>query len=363
MVTTEDNSLDYKPPFPWFGGKRKVAPIVWRVLGDVDNYVEPFFGSGAVLFMRPKNHKGYTETANDYDGYVANFWRAVQAAPEEVAHWADYPVNEIDLTARHIWLVNEGKDRLDRLMGDPDYYDAKVAGWWVWGVCNWIAGGWCTGDGPWTSIDGRLVNRNEIDSDKSGVTRGLPHLGDSGRGINRKSLQLGSRKGVSRGRSTGRGVMRSDQNLIEYMQLLAERLRRVRITCGDWSRVVTAGALDYGDTVGIFLDPPYDADLRSEGLYRVDSVEISVRVRQWCIENGDNPRYRIVLAGYEDEHEMPDTWKVYAWTAGRSYGNSNSETANSENRTKERLWFSPHCLPLDGHVKQMSLFDGSEEEE
>jgi site-specific DNA-adenine methylase len=77
---------DYSPPFPWFGEKRKVAPIVWHVLGDADNYVEPFFGSGAVLFMRPKEHEGYVETVNDYDGYVANFWRAVQAAPEEVAY-------------------------------------------------------------------------------------------------------------------------------------------------------------------------------------------------------------------------------------------------------------------------------------
>lgn len=40
---------ELKSPFVWFGGKRKVAPQVWEALGDVDNYVEPFFGSGAVL--------------------------------------------------------------------------------------------------------------------------------------------------------------------------------------------------------------------------------------------------------------------------------------------------------------------------
>ena len=39
-------------PFPWFGGKRRVAPIVWQRFGDVQNYVEPFFGSGAVLLNR-----------------------------------------------------------------------------------------------------------------------------------------------------------------------------------------------------------------------------------------------------------------------------------------------------------------------
>jgi site-specific DNA-adenine methylase len=36
-------------PFPWFGGKRKVAAEVWSRFGRVENYVEPFFGSGAVV--------------------------------------------------------------------------------------------------------------------------------------------------------------------------------------------------------------------------------------------------------------------------------------------------------------------------
>lgn len=31
-----------KAPFPWFGGKSRVAPIVWDRFGDVPNYVEPF---------------------------------------------------------------------------------------------------------------------------------------------------------------------------------------------------------------------------------------------------------------------------------------------------------------------------------
>jgi hypothetical protein len=47
------------------------------------------------------------ETVNDKDCYLANFWRALQADPEAVAHWADAPVNEADLHARHQWLVNQ----------------------------------------------------------------------------------------------------------------------------------------------------------------------------------------------------------------------------------------------------------------
>ena len=46
-----------KAPFPWFGGKRRVAPEIWAAFGDVDNYVEPFAGSLAVLLERPAWHK------------------------------------------------------------------------------------------------------------------------------------------------------------------------------------------------------------------------------------------------------------------------------------------------------------------
>lgn len=40
-------------PFPYFGGKARIADRVWQALGKVDHYLEPFFGSGAVLLRRP----------------------------------------------------------------------------------------------------------------------------------------------------------------------------------------------------------------------------------------------------------------------------------------------------------------------
>jgi DNA adenine methylase len=105
-----------KAPFVWFGGKRKVAPQVWQALGDVKNYVEPFAGSLAVLLGRPHDlgDDGLrrVETVNDADGYIANFWRALTADPDAVAHYCDWPVNETDLFARHLWLVNSGRSRL-----------------------------------------------------------------------------------------------------------------------------------------------------------------------------------------------------------------------------------------------------------
>ena len=143
-------------PFPYFGGKRKAAETVWPAFGRVDNYVEPFAGSAAMLLAAPPD-AARIETINDFDGFVANFWRAIAHDPDAVAHAADWPVNEVDLMARHSWLVRHRQPITEQLCADPDWYDARSAGWWVWGACNWIGGGWCSGDGPWVHDGTRLV--------------------------------------------------------------------------------------------------------------------------------------------------------------------------------------------------------------
>jgi hypothetical protein len=111
-----------KAPFPWFGGKSRVADLVWERFGDVPNYVEPFAGSLAVLLRRP--HPPRIETVNDLDCFIANFWRAIQHDPEAVAHYANWPVNEADLHARHLWLVDRDGFRerlvLEAGMGGKD---------------------------------------------------------------------------------------------------------------------------------------------------------------------------------------------------------------------------------------------------
>jgi len=324
-----------KAPFPWFGGKSKVAPIVWSRLGNVPNYVEPFFGSGAVLLARP--HPPKIETINDADGMVSNFWRAIQADPEAVAQHADWPVNERDLHARHYWLVTEGKRRLEGCAGDPLGYDAQAAGWWVWGLCSWITGGFCSGDGPWQWGGSAWVKRDAGE----GIKRKLPHLGDAGRGINRQLPHLGR----------GMGINRID-DLVESFTALASRLRDVRVCCGDWSRVCGPTPTEHNGITGIFLDPPYaDTAERDANIYAVDCLQVAHDVRRWAIENGRNQMLRICLAGYDGEHDMPEDWECVAWKTKGGYGARNED---NQNAAKERLWFSPHCLkPL----REPSLFD------
>jgi DNA adenine methylase len=347
---------DLRSPFPWFGGKRRVAAEVWAALGDVDNYVEPFAGSLAVLLCRPAGHTRSTETVNDKDAMLANFWRALAADPAEVARHADWPVNEADLHARHAWLVTDGAAHIERIHADPDFHDAKVAGWWVWGINSWIGAGWCSGTGPWTPNADRtaLEKRPHLGDAGRGINRQLPHLGDAGRGINRQLPHLGD---------AGRGINRqlphlgdAGRRIEQYLSGLADRLRGVRVCCGDWSRVVTDGALSYGSSVGVFLDPPYLGDVRTQDLYAADDHEIAHDVREWCLANGDNPRYRIVLAGYDAEHDhlMPDTWRRHRWSASSGYaGGGDAARGGAANRHKEVLWMSPGCID----VAAPTLFD------
>lgn len=312
-----------KAPFPWFGGKSRVAPLVWERFGDVANFVEPFAGSLAVLLGRPTSPG--IETINDLDCLLANFWRALQHAPDEVAFWADWPVNEADQHARHLWLCSREEFR-EQMKTDPEFYDPKIAGYWVWGQCSWIGSGWCS------------VQLPHLGSAGQGVHRKRPHLGNAGKGVNRQLPHLGN---AGAGIFSERGT---NGALLAYMRELADRLRRVRVCCGDWSRICGPSPTFKHGITGVFLDPPYadEAD-RQDDLYAMDSGTVAHDVREWAIANGENPLLRVAICGYEGEHTLPDSWDCVAWKARGGYG-SQGDGRGRENSGRERIWFSKYCL-------------------
>jgi len=303
-VDSGECAVRLEAPFPWFGGKRRVAHEVWSRFGSVTNYVEPFFGSGAVLLGRPV--VSGTETINDLDGYVANFWRSVKMSPAATAAWADAPVNENDLHARHVWLVQQRDGLRPSLEGNPDWHDPKIAGWWVWGVACWIGGGFCRGTGPWwvdahqrlvksahrpvgvkrqrihLSTRGQGVKRQRIhlSTRGQGVNRQLIHLGDRGRGVKRQLIHLGNR---------GRGVNRQ-RDLVGWFSALSARLQAVRVGSGEWSRVCGPAVTYRHGLTAVFLDPPYaDTAHRDQALYRIDSAQVAHDVCRWAIRERREP--------------------------------------------------------------------------
>ena len=153
----------------------------------------------------------------------------------------------------------------------------KIAGWWVWGISQWIGSGWCLTP-EWT---GRANSGCEPRGIHGVVTQKRPYLtnhgggmgvhggrkrplgsamitgaacstpgtqpssnlsgdsGTAGRGIHASGL---SRKipmiaNGPRGTANDTGV-ESMGGLYEWMFQLSDRLRRVRVCCGDWKRIV-----------------------------------------------------------------------------------------------------------------------------
>jgi hypothetical protein len=313
-------------PFPYFGGKSRAASLIWSRFGasTLKCYAEPFLGSAAVFLQAPAEFRGQV-TLNDKDGLLVNFWRAVVRHPDEVAEAATQPVFEADLHARHATLVNARERLTARLMGDPDYCEPKLAGWWAWGACVWIGGKWCSGNGPWNigpDEEGFPVLQR-FDGDV-GVCRQLPHLGGAGKGVCRK-------------------LQSPDGDRLEWVTSWLRRLqcafRDARVACGSWERICTPSTLTYFGTCAVLLDPPYS---QTDAVYAVDDNSIAHEVRKWCIENGGNPLLRIALCGHAGEHEELERlgWAVATWKKLAGYS---AKIRGGDDR--ERIWFSPHCIP------------------
>lgn len=392
-------SEDLFAPFPYYGNKRRAAPLIWDAIGDVPNYISCFGGALGELLARPAVHHPKIETASDASGQICNVWRAIQLYPDDTAQAADWIVSELDLHARHAELVARiDRDFVEQLRADPRFCDPELAGWWIWGAALWIGAGWCappggregdpskhkkrpatggqdgrphlgrgvhagrlsrqkpalsgsdgTGVGFGSGVHGRglarLVQKKPAIGGHAGAeypklgngvhARRLPHLAGPMNGPREQlpHLQGCDGSGVGYGRGINSSTIRED--ILGFFRLLATRLRRVRIVCEDFERVLTPAVTISHGLTGIFLDPPYGEDAkRCADLYACDGGDIAPRARAFALAHGDDPRYRIVLCGYEGEHDMPESWRVLKWKSSGA----------SKNSDRERLWLSPHCL-------------------
>ena len=299
-----------KAPFPYFGGKSKIADIVWQALGQPKSYIEPFAGSLAVLLARNNyNPKSYIETINDKDGFITNVWRSLQNNPDEVAKYCDYPVSHIELSARKIKLIENESYLVDGLK-DVDWYDVRLAGYYIWCSSCWIGSG--------------LTKISQI-----------PHLAGGGKGVHKISQIpdcVDNEKDVQDLYNT---------NIYTWFRQLSERLRYVRTFCGDWKRVGGGDWQDKRGDVGIFFDPPYGVNDRDTKLYHHDSTDIAKEVFEWCKERGQKSTYKIVIAGYEEYEELINYgWTKEMWKAGGGYSNTGKN--KNKNRYRETLYFSPY---------------------
>ena len=288
--------------FPYVGGKYAVAPEINRRFGEIDTRIDAFTGSSSwILASEPAKY----EIVNDLDGYVVNYLRAVKYAPDEVARHLDFPRTELELVACHHYTRDKLPELVARLGGDPDYYDPVLAARWAYVMAYSLmhehkhAGGWLV-------RDGRLVYERGAGRVRGSMTS-RPHI-------------------LAR--------LVKEHRVSEYVVALSERLRDVQVWWNDFEVVVSKARYHLG-VVGILLDPPYPRHLRDFN-YNTDGEDIWYRAARWAVANGDNPRLRIAVCGYNDADSdalFPSEWRRFVWR----------RVGVGRNKDRECIWFSPHC--------------------
>ena len=374
-------------PFPYYGSKRRLASQIWERLGNPVVYVEPCAGSIAALLARPGG-AGPREIVSDTDGLLCNAWRGIQFDPDLTAHHATWPTIHQDLTARHKFLKQWRIEKAPELSNDPRYFDAEMAGWWLWGISLWIGGGW-----------GYVESNQRPHVEKRGGGEGVsaqrktmpdvdqrPHIGNKGGGsgisAQRKTMpkhpdkiphvtDKGGGQGVSAqrlngpgrdqiphvaGRVGGQGISAqrtTRPDLLQWFRALQERLQAVVVLNRSWESALTPTLLQQTasgpkSSVGILLDPPYTTVDRSSSLYHSDADEtsddVAAQTWAWALENGD--RFRIAYCCHEGDIEVPAGWDCVT--------SAFSGIKDPDRRHRQdMIMFSPACHPK----RQAGLFD------
>jgi hypothetical protein len=147
------------------------------------------------------------------------------------------------------------------------------------------------------------------------VNRKIPHLSNGGRGDRLEWIT-------------------------EWLLELQDKLKDVRVCCGDWTRIMTVSSMTRNGLCAVVLDPPYS---QTDAVYAHDSSTIAHDVRAWCVENGANPKLRIALCGHNGEHNELESmgWSVETWAKGGGYQGKDA---------RERIWFSPACVKPESKV-------------
>lgn len=309
-----------RPPITYVGRKIKAAPKIWARMGNVRTYIDPCCGSLAVPLASPYGAAD-REIFNDVNGFVCNFHRAMRNHPIELAAAADRPTVHQDLSTAIRKLYEAEPDLTEKQFEDFDYCDVEIAGLWAWITCISIDMGRGISDGYYsTGRFGEIILPAEHYTAPEVEEEYYPP----------RTVFTGER-------------------LHHWFRILSDRIRRAYILCKDWSKLFSPSVTGItktkigkvsNPTCGVFFDPPY---VGTEDMY-ANNNSIAMDIYNWCIENGDNPMYRIVLCGYEGDYpDFPEGWTMESWV--RSAG---METTGGSDRTKlrkEALYFSPHCLP------------------
>jgi DNA adenine methylase len=207
-------------PLKCHGGKHYLASRIVALMPPHLHYVEPFFGSGKVLFHRdPEDRRqwwpgttsdgrkadGVSEVVNDLDGNIMNFY-AVLKDPDGF----DRLRQQLELTLHSEWEWNAARDVLAGQAGDPV---ARAAALFT-------------------------LNRQSLSGRMKGFTPTV-----------RTRLRGGRNDGVN-----------AWWNAIDGLEAVHHRLRDVKVLCRPALEVIRS---EDGPATLFYLDPPYLHETRT----------------------------------------------------------------------------------------------------
>lgn len=272
-----------RSPFPWFGGKQRMADRILALFPPHNTYVEVFGGGASVLLSKAP---GMLDVYNDKDDGLVNFFRVLRDRPRDLV-----PLLELTPYSRSEWLL-AGATWKD----EPDEVE-RARLWYV------IASG---------SFAGFAARDN----------------GDAGRGWGGERL---GRMHLSRAASTA--------NRVDHIWRFVERMRLVQIDNLDWRACLER--YDHPDAL-FYLDPPYVPATRRAGGYtheltaddHAELVDRVIAIEGASIISGyDHPLYApLVTGGGFTRHE----WSVWSTAASGVKG-------QARDRRTEVVWASHHA--------------------
>jgi len=117
--------FDVKPVLKWVGGKRQLMPDIREFYRDLkpNNYIEPFFGGGAVYFDILKTiGLEYKETAiiNDVNKDLIEMYRNIKCFPDEVIYHCEEL--EKDYKKYDYYFIRERFNGVDKNKKDIEKY-------------------------------------------------------------------------------------------------------------------------------------------------------------------------------------------------------------------------------------------------
>ena len=275
-------------PFPWFGGKQRLADDILALFPEHDAYVEVFGGGGSVLLSKAP---ATLDVYNDVDDGLVNFFTVLRDEPERLV-----PLLELTPYARSEWLRCR---ETWRDIADPI---ERARRWYV--VVSQSFGG--------------MVARDARGADRR----------DTGRGWGGERL---GRMHLSRAASTA--------NRIDHVWRFVERLRLVQIENLDWR-----ACLERYDspTTLFYLDPPYIHSTRRAGGY---AHELTDDDHRELVQRVLSLAGVAIVSGYE--HEVYAPLVEHGGFTRRSFSVLSTAGQRAADRARDRrlevVWSSPRA--------------------